>query len=220
MPVGRREKRNRPMRVIAASRESKVLLKEVAPSSPIIERRSREFRRNERRSRGGMQRMCPRLQSPLPRPGFVRNACSLSAAAHSESAAAAQLELGVVPGAKIWSKKVEREARLSRRAPSTSPIRRAQQPRTLPACPPWQLHLARGHDCDDPGWCPVPWFDSRAGLCGLFSCWGRIDARGHAFVVFPISNVFMRRCAVFVPLSQVLLGCEATSTTGTTAARV
>ena len=103
-----------------------------------------------------MQRMCPRLQSPLPRPGFVKNACSLSAAAHSESAAAAQLELGVVPGAKICFVKVEREARLSRRAPSTSPIREPWRPRTLSACPPWQLHLARGHGPMARGGSPRP----------------------------------------------------------------
>ena len=57
----------------------------------------------------------------------------------SGSAATAQLELEVVPGARIWTINVDREARHSRRASRTAPIRRPWQPKTLSACPSWQL---------------------------------------------------------------------------------
>ena len=66
-------------------------------------------------------------------------------------------------GAHIWYAIIDREIRLSHRAPSTAPIREPWRSKNLTACLPWQLHLARVHGHDGPGWCPSPWFDPRAG---------------------------------------------------------
>ena len=74
----------------------------------------------------------------------------------SGSAVGAQLELEVVPGAQIWIVIVDREVRLSLRAPSTSPIREPWRANFSSACPPWQLHLARGHGPMARGGSPRP----------------------------------------------------------------
>ena len=70
----------------------------------------------------------------------------------------------------------------------------------------------------DPGWFPLAWFDSRAGLCALWACGGACAAREHAFALISISTVYTHRVPYFRVFSQVRSGCETARTTCTNGA--